>query len=244
VVWGPSVMSPAALRRSWAPSSAEEMIDNVVTVHPEWAAKIFSGSKSIEVRTKPPPCFQTGAYGIALTGVPDLVVGRVQILGAERMTATQIQQRRRTTCVPDEKLRKYLRKAEGEEAWGICWHLTQARAFRAPVAFYSDGQTVKGAPRDRHQPGAESAILSAAVLEAPTERELLGLYAKWRRGQSLNREEREAHKAQLFRREREFAVAKRSSRGEKRERSPPRCPSEAPSARHPVPDRCAASSSA
>lgn len=244
MIVGPAEMSPAALRRSWVPSSEEELIDNVVTVDPEWAAKIFSGSKTVEVRTRPPPSLQTGAYGIALTGVPDLVVGRVRILGAERMTATQIQQRRRATCVPEEKLRHYLRKVEGEEAWGVCWHLTQAHAFRDPVVFYSDGQTVKGAPRGRHQPGVEDAILSAAVLQAPTERELLDLYAEWRRCQSLNRGEREAHKAQLFREERKLAVAKRPSRGEKRGRSPLRCPSEAPCARHPVLDPRAASSSA
>ena len=122
-------MSRAAPGEKWAPSSEEAKIDNVFTVKAEWAAKIFSGTKSIEVRTKPPPGLQTGVYGVALTGLPDLVVGRVRIRNAERMTGTQIQQRSRHTCVPRDKLRNYLRKAEGAEPWGVCWHLSHACAL-------------------------------------------------------------------------------------------------------------------
>ena len=78
----------SAARPAEGPGMAAR-VDNVVTIDAERAAKILSGRKTMEARTAPPPSRCLGVYGIAVTGIPDLVVGRVSVSGCSpAMTGT------------------------------------------------------------------------------------------------------------------------------------------------------------
>jgi predicted transcriptional regulator len=191
-------------------STNTSCLDNVITIKDEWSAKIFSGRKSIEVRASRPPTYDSGLYGVAVSGIPDLVVGRVKIAkGSQWEPSSKLKELRGKTAIPDYRLVEYLgRKHDG----GFCWHLEQPCAFHEPITFYSDGQTTKGAPRHRDQAEAENEILAAACMQEPTEESLLGKYKDWKQRQQKNKEERENRKAVLFKERRRIARQKREER--------------------------------
>lgn len=203
---------------TFAPPLPAAQLDNVVTIDARWAAKILSGLKTIEVRTSPPPSYQDGWYGIGVTGVPDLVVGRVRVAThSELLSIEQIAEKRSETQIPDQELARYL----GCRRAGRCWYLAAPGALAEPVVYWSDGQTTKGAPRLRRQAGAERQILQDPCLVLPTEAELLAQYAALRQLQKNNSKERETIKAELFRDERAQSQAKRAAR---KPRMPARSP--------------------
>ena len=183
------------------------MVDNVIVIDDTWATKIFTGSKTIEVRGARPPRLSSGVYGVAITGIPDLVVGRVTVTHVTGpSTVEEIALREEQTMVPPEGLIRYLRKG-----YGFCWHLSNPCFFVRPILFYSDGQTTKGAPRNKGQPAVEAAILSTPGRTWETEASVTDELQKMRRAQRMNKEERKAIKSALFREERALAAARRQS---------------------------------
>jgi predicted transcriptional regulator len=190
------------------------MIDNVIPIDAKWAAKIFAGTKTDEVRSTIPPSYATGIYGIAVSKIPDIVVGRVTIRKHTRLDQDQIKKRRAFTQIPDDILSTYLQQNDT----GVCWHLEDVCAFENPVTFYSDGQTTKGAPRNRHQVWVEEQILGAKGWLNPSESDLLHKFNHLKRQQHLNRKERAQHKAELFKAERAAAKQKPAKRCKKSEK--------------------------
>ena len=153
-----------------------QTLDNVLTMHAVWAAKIFCGSKTVEVRKAKPPTYSTGWYGIAVKDVPDAIVGIIRISDWTSKTQLEdIAMRREQTRVPDEFLRGYL----GPRRVGICWIIESAIHFKTRVPFYSRGQTVKGAPSQLRQSHVHDEILNADALHNPDEASLVALYRAW-----------------------------------------------------------------
>lgn len=152
-------------------------IDNVVAMHPKWASKLLCGVKTVEVRKNPPPTHSTGWYGIAVTGVPDAIVGLIKIKEwLSPMTVDRIERRRQETCIPDELLRRYL----GADGAGVCWIIEEAIPFENYVSFYSRGQVLKGKPELLGQKHVEEEIVHVPKLSAPSEEQLLRLYSLWK----------------------------------------------------------------
>ena len=182
-------------------------LDNVIVLEPEWASLIFAGLKTLEVRRAPPPSFCTGLFGIAVSGVPDLVFGRVRVSGYRELSFAEIEGLANQTRIFDERLNKYLRGQTG-----YCWSLEDPIFFTDPVTFFSDGQSVKGAPRAKHQPEAELQILASPGEPLLHPGQAVAVFRKYALLQKANKMERAARKASLFALERQRAKTRRETR--------------------------------
>ena len=165
-----------------------QMLDNVVVLEEEYALKILTGTKTIEVRTKPPPTYRSGIYGLAIKGFPDVVVGRVRVMDwSEKMTLSDINSLQSRSKIPTTQLATYLgKKGDG----GYCWYLVAPCAFETPVRYYSKGQCTKKPPRRNNQPAVETAILNAPGAHRPTESYLSSLWRGWKADQQTQQGKR------------------------------------------------------
>ena len=166
-------------------------LKNVFPVHPQWATKILSGSKTIEVRKR---AIEAGVYGIAVCGIPDLVFGIVCVERCSASMASEdIEKLRGETCIADADLRRYLHGCDG-----YCWFLKSPEVFVQPVHFFSNGQTFKGCPRHKHQLDAETLMFTAERLSEPKVDELASMFTLWHKRQAESKEQRAETKLQLF----------------------------------------------
>ena len=151
-------------------------LDNVITMHAKWAAKVFSGLKTIEVRKRKPPKYKTGWYGIAVKDIPDAIVGIVYISSwMADVSVEDVASLRHHTCIPDDDLHLYLKNRSSE----YCWKIRAKEQFRFMIPFYSKGQTIKGVPRETGQPGVHHDIARIERMHEPDETSLLDLYKTW-----------------------------------------------------------------
>ncbi len=177
------------------PSSPHPALDNVITLHPRWAAAVLCGEKTIEVRKAPPPSYCSGFYGIAVSGVPDMIVGTIQITSWEGpLTLEALGARESSTRVPASLLALYL----GPSRAGHAWLLESPRAFCKGTPYWSYGQTTKGAPRKRGQEEVEHRICREPCLEGPDAAALSSLFATWKKEQERTRAVRARLKAEFY----------------------------------------------
>ena len=176
------------------PALSPAALDNVLVFRKEWAAKILAGTKMIEIRTSPPPTYSSGVYGVAVAGVPDVVVGRVRVSSCSpRLSVEEVQDLRVMTQVPDHLVAAYLGRARS----GFCWYLDSACAFERAIPFYSRGQRTKGAPRKRQQSEVEVAVLRSAAA-GWTEEQCLCAFRLWRITQRRCKQERKAKRLSFY----------------------------------------------
>ena len=111
-------------------------VKDVLVVHPKWASLILTGQKSKEVRTLPPPKKVVGhKIGIAVSGVPDLVVGTVQLVSWEQLSKEALLGMENETKVTESELNKY---TKGDKNYA--WKLEEPCIFERPVRLTSNGQ--------------------------------------------------------------------------------------------------------
>ena len=122
----------------------EAGLRSVLTFEKKWAALILAGLKTSEVRAAPTNI--RGSIGIAISEVPGLIVGQVDIEDVEHLTLSEIAKRQAQTRLSPQELAKYIKKSSGH-----IYKLLNPRLYEEPIPHATDGQVWKGKPNVHEQ---------------------------------------------------------------------------------------------
>lgn len=185
----------AAARGAWEtfgasgePLSLEDDLQGVLTIQPYWAALIFAGLKTDEVRSAPVKI--RGNIGVAISEAPGLIVGKVRIQDCLGLMRSAIAKRQQQTRLSPEALKELI------GARGYVYCLSDPILFDEPIPHVTNGQHWKGVPNEHEQMLVRKATIRRTGSSESDVAALMQLFKDYKQRQALpeHRESRELSK--------------------------------------------------